>query len=188
MTNKISSNSIAEIIRQRRSINFFRPETPPRSLIFDALELARWAPNHHLTEPWRFYLLGQETARAIVELNAQLVAAKDGMQAGEQKRQRWLGMPGWLVVTRMRCEDALQTQEDYAACCCAIQNFMLYLWSAGIGTKWTTGPVTRTDKFYDLIWVDRNQEEVVGLIWYGYPEETPVTPRKPLSEVMIELP
>ena len=188
MTSERSNDSIAEVIRQRRTINFFQPETPPREIIINALDLARWAPNHHFTEPWRFYLLGKETARAIAELNASMIEAKDGPEAGEQKRQRWLGMPGWLVVTRVLCEDELQAKEDYAACCCAIQNLMLYLWSERIGTKWTTGPVTRTDKFYDLIWVDRTHEEAVGLVWYGYPAETPVTPRRPLAEVMIELP
>ncbi|MFO1352299.1 MAG: nitroreductase [Gammaproteobacteria bacterium] len=178
----------AELIRTRRTIEEFKPEPAPREALVKALDLARWAPNHRLTEPWRFYLLGRDTAQAIARLNAELVTNKNGPAAGRQKLERWLAMPGWLVVTCNRSDDALQAREDYAACCCAVQNFMLYLWSAGIGVKWTTGAVTRDPRFYDLIWVDPAAEEVVGLFWYGYPATIPQTPRKPLSEVMVELP
>lgn len=181
-------NNIADIIRDRRSINFFQDERPDPEIILKALDLARWAPNHHLTEPWRFYLLGKQTATAIAKLNARMIEEKDGAEAAQKKLDRWLGMPGWLVVTRVVSDDELQAKEDYAACCCAVQNIMLYLWAEGMGTKWTTGPVTRSKNFYELIWVDPDHEEVVGLIWYGYPAETPVTPRRPLAEVMIELP
>ena len=188
MTADVSSDIVAEVIRNRRSINFFKPEPPPTAIINKALDLARWAPNHHLTEPWRFYLLGRQTATAIAELNAEMIAAKKGAAAAEEKRQRWLGMPGWLVVTQIKSDDAWQTREDYAACCCAVQNLMLYLWAEGIGTKWTTGPVTQAQAFYDLIWVDPAHEDVVGMLWYGYPAEIPVTPRRPLAEVLVELP
>ena len=70
-------------------------------------------------------------------------------------------MPGWLVVTCELSDDALRRREDYAACCCGVQNFMLYLWRHGIGVKWTSGPVIRDPVFYDLIWVDPACEEVV---------------------------
>jgi len=185
---EIGSEAVAAAIRNRRSINFFKPERPPADTINKALNLARWAPNHHLTEPWRFYLLGRQTATAIAELNARLVSEQNGDQAGRDKRERWLGMPGWLVVTQIKSDDVLQAREDYAACCCAIQNIMLYLWAEGIGTKWTTGPVTRSREFYDLIWVNPADEEVVGLLWYGYPDDIPATPRRPLAEILVELP
>jgi len=63
-----------------------------------------------------------------------------------------------------------------------------YLWSEGIGVKWTTGAVTRESQFYDLIWVDPAVETVVGLLWCGYPAEIPQTPRKALNEILVELP
>ena len=65
---------------------------------------------------------------------------------------------------------------------------MLCLWDKGIGTKWSTGPVTRMDQFYDLVWVNKALEKVVGLIWYGYPTDVPQTIRKPLQQVLTELP
>ena len=59
-------------------------------------------------------------------------------------------------------------QEDYKAVCCAVQNFMLSMWSEGIGTKWTTGPVQTTPEFSEICGIDRSKERVVGIIWYGY--------------------
>lgn len=179
----------AELIRSRRTIHDFRPEPrPPRDLILRGLELARWAPNHFLTEPWHFYLLGPQTAEAIARLNAELVTRKQGPKAGQLKLERWRAIPGWLAVTCENSDDPVRAREDYAACCCAIQNFSLYLWSEGIGVKWTTGAVIRDPGFYDLIWVDPQLETVVGLVWYGYPAEVPQTARKPLGQSLVELP
>ena len=176
------------LIRSRRTIHVFEPDPVSPDLIHEAIALACRAPNHRLTEPWRFHLLGPETADAVARLNADLVAAKRGVAAGRAKLARWRKMPGWLVVTVQVAEDALRAREDYAACCCAVQNLMLYLWSAGVGTKWTTGDVTRDARFYELIHVEPAAEAVVGLIWYGYPAEVPETPRKPLEAVLVALP
>lgn len=183
----LSRQSIAEIIRGRRTINFFKPEIPPREVLLEGIELARWGPNHHLTEPWRFYLLSDAIKQQVVELNTRLVTEAKGAVAGRAKRERWSRMPGWLVVTCARRSDPLRQKEDYAACCCAVHNLALYLWSRGVGMKWTTGPVIRTEAFYDLIWVDPVVEDVVGLFWYGYPDEVPVSVRKPVSEILVEL-
>lgn len=182
------SEAAAELIRSRRTIHNFAADLPPRETILRGIDLARWAPNHRLTEPWRFYLLGPETVGGIVELNARLVARSKGPEAGQSKLERWRRIPGWLVVTCENSDDPIRAREDYAACCCAIQNFSLYLWSEGIGVKWTTGEVTRHPDFYDLIWVDPGYETVVGLLWYGYPEELPQTPRKPVEQMLVSLP
>lgn len=182
------SQLIADVIRNRRSIDSYRPDLPPREDILTAIDSARWAPNHRLTEPWHFYLCGPETRRAIIDLNAELTRAKSGDAAAEKKRARWSQMPGYLVVTCDLNADPLLEREDYAATCCAIQNLMLRLWSMGIGTKWTTGAVTRDSRFYDLIWVDPMQEVVAGLLWYGYPADIPDSTRRPAETVTVDLP
>ncbi len=159
-----SSQSIAGVIRDRRTINFFKPGIPPREIVLQGIELARWAPNHHLTEPWRFYLLSDTIKEQIVDLNARMVAEDRGEDAGRAKRERWSRIPGWLVVTCVRSDDDLRQKEDYAACCCAVHNLALYLWSRGVGMKWTTGAVTRSEDFYDLVWIDPVVEEVHVLV------------------------
>ncbi len=182
------STEVARVLRERRTVGTFTAEVPSSSIIEAALELATWAPNHRKTEPWRFYRLGPQIAAAIVALNADLVAQKKGTDAGETKRQQWSQIPGWLVVTCRRSTDALLQEEDYAACCCAIQNFALALWSAGIGTKWSTGDVTRHREFFQRLNINPDTERVVGLLWYGYPQSIPVQTRKPLAEFVRDLP
>ena len=187
-----SETAIADLIRSRRTINHFRDELPPYELILKGLELACWAPNHKLTQPWRFYLLGKETSQQIVELNAEMVAAKKGPESAQKKREKWSTIPGWLVVTSQRADDKLRDKENYAAVCCGIQNLSLFLWSEGIGMKWTTGPVTRCEGIYEILDIDSKQEEIVGVMWYGYPAASKETAskatRKPLSEMMKQLP
>jgi nitroreductase len=178
----------AEILRTRRTVGAFRPETPPRDVVEQSLELACWAPNHHKTEPWRFFWLGRETAAAIIELNATLVAAKKGPDAAAGKRKQWSAVPGWLAVTCLRSSDPQQQEEDYAACCCAVQNLTLALWSHGIGSKWSTGDVTRHPEYFRLLGISPEEHRSVGLIWYGYPDVVPEQHRKPLAEVLRHLP
>ena len=180
--------SVDQLLSGRRTIHEFAPTPAPEAAVARALDAARWAPNHHLTQPWRFYLLGPETREQIARLNGDLVAAKKGADAGEAKYQRWREIPGWLVVTCERSEDPIRWQEDYAACCCAIQNFSLSMWSQGLGVKWTTGPVTRESEFYEIAWIEQEVEQVVGLVWFGHPLEVPMLTRKPVDEVLVSLP
>lgn len=181
-------NEVSEVIRSRRTIHLFEEGVPPEGLIMRALELACRAPNHRLTEPWRFYLAGRQTINAIAELNAGIVAEMKGAAAGSAKLERWRKIPGMMIVTSQRSDDPVREREDFAACCCAIQNFMLYLWSEGIGVKWTTGQVVRDPRFYRLIEVSPEEEEVVGMLWYGYPKEIPETPRTPAERFVTRLP
>ena len=181
------SAAFKDLIRNRRTVHSFAPGVPPRALIVDAIEAASWAPNHRLTEPWRFYLLGPQTAAAIAQLNAALVTASKGAPAGAAKLERWLGMPGHLVVTCSTSDDPLREREDYAACCCAVHNFALVLWAAGVGSKWSTGKVTRDPRFLAAIGADAQHEFCVGLVWYGYAAEVPAQSRRPLAEVLRDV-
>ena len=116
-----ADDEVAGLLRGRRTVHDFEPgRTPPVETLMQGLDLARWAPNHHGTEPWHFYLLGPVTAGAIAELNAQLVAAGRGEQACREKLARWRAIPGWLLVTCDRSRDVEREREDYAACCCAV--------------------------------------------------------------------
>jgi len=176
--------TLSDLLRSRRTIHDFAPASPPRETVLAALDHARWVPNHHRTEPWRFYLLGSAAVARVVELNTELVRARNGESAAQAKRQRWLAMPGWLAVTCRRSEDAQAEREDYAACSCAIHNFALYLWQAGIGVKWSTGKVIRDPRFLAAIGADPAQEFAVGLVWFGYPQTIPAQTRRPLAEVL----
>ncbi len=183
-----SIKSLAALIRGRRSIALFEPDPVPKSLLLEAIDVAQWAPNHKLTQPWHFYLLGPVARRGVTDLAVELAVAKKGERAGPIRRARLDAVPGFLVLTTRRSDDALTDREDYAAGCCAAQNLMLHLWAHGVGTKWTTGGITRDPRFYALLGIDPAKESVVGFIWYGKPKVVPTQQRKPVADLVSELP
>ena len=179
---------LEEVIRGRRTIGMYLHTPIPDQLIRDAIDACVWAPNHHVTEPWRFYLMGEETRAQTVSLVRDIVTERKSAEAGEFKAKSWSEIPGMLTVTCRRSDDELREREDYAACSAALQNFALYLWRAGLGTKWTTGPITRDSRFFDVLGANEAEEFIVGLIFYGYPKLTPAQKRAPLAETLVELP
>lgn len=179
--------AIVKALRERRTVHEFTADAVPDALIEAALDCARWAPNHHRTEPWRVYLLGPHAQRAIVDLNTALVAANRGERAAAVKRDRWRAMPGWLVMTSPLNADGEREREDYAACCCAAQNLMLALWADGVGVKWTTGDVVRTREFAAVVGFDLTLERVVGLFWYGWPATIIEQQRRPLAHFVTRV-
>ena len=183
-----SLRDLEEVIRGRRTINLYLQTPVPPALVREAIEAATWAPNHHVTEPWHFYLMGRETVERCLDLCFEIVSAKKSEEAAAFKRDQWSEKPGWLAVTCRRSADELLQQEDYAACAAAIQNFMLYLWKAGVGSKWTTGEITRDPRFFDILGIDAETDFVAGLLWFGYPKVTPAQKRKELDDVLTELP
>eukprot|EP00580_Thalassiosira_gravida_P010511 CAMPEP_0201633270 /NCGR_PEP_ID=MMETSP0493-20130528/6636_1 /ASSEMBLY_ACC=CAM_ASM_000838 /TAXON_ID=420259 /ORGANISM="Thalassiosira gravida, Strain GMp14c1" /LENGTH=258 /DNA_ID=CAMNT_0048104949 /DNA_START=21 /DNA_END=797 /DNA_ORIENTATION=+ len=182
-------------ILTRRTINEFQPTLPPHweKSLDAAIEAAIYAPNHKRSEPWRFYLLGPKSIEKVCRLNAEIVASKKGEEAGAKKLKRWMLMPGWLVVTCAKSDTADATdsttmedpmglaREDYAACCCAVQNLCLSLHSQGMGTKWTTGGVNFDDRFGDAVGFDSSEEYTVGTIWFGTPVKSPNAPGKKMG-------
>lgn len=181
-----SLQELAERIRSRRTVKLFLKRPVSRKLILDAIEVARWAPNHHVTEPWHFYLLGPEAIRDSVELTRTVTTERKGAKVGDFKAESAAAIPGWLVVTCRVSDDDRMQREDYASCCCAIQNLMLYLSAAGAASKWSTGPVTKDERFLGLLGIDPEEEFVVGLVWYGYPKVLPTQSRKDVVEIVTE--
>jgi nitroreductase len=181
------AENFASVLRGRRSIDLFASDAVSPDVLMAAIEVARWAPNHRLTEPWRFYVLGSTTMRAVVDLAVELEVAAKGERAGPVRRARLEAVPGMFVLTSARSDDPLLERENYAACCCAAQNLMLYLWRQGIGVKWTTGGITRQQRFHDLLGVDSGKESLVGFFWYGVPKVVPVQKRRPVEEIVTEL-
>ncbi len=179
---------LGERIRGRRTVGQFLKQPVARKLLLEAIEVARWAPNHHVTEPWHFYVLGDESIARAVELTRAITAEKKGEKAADFKAAAAAERPGWLVVTCRRSADELRQQEDYASCCCAIQNLMLYLSEAGVATKWSTGAITRDARFFELLGVDPVDAFVAGLIFYGYPRITPTQKRREVEEITTEMP
>ncbi len=180
---------VIQVLRERRTISqsSLSQQEPDHRKVLEAIESARWAPNHHLTEPWRFYLLDPERIERLGELWAEVLERR-GSSPGKvaAKRREWGQSRGIVILT---CRSSLEAdektrREDYAACCCAAQNFMLHLWACGLGSKWSTAAVDVHEGFWPLLGHDERLEgaEVVGVLFYGLPERIPEGRRSKSAE------
>ena len=71
-----------EALLSRRTIYAFEDRPVPGEALLRALEAARWAPNHKLTEPWRFSVLGAETRAAPLDHDGLVLGGWFRIEAG----------------------------------------------------------------------------------------------------------
>ena len=184
-------NETIRAILGRRTVHHYRDDAVPQDVLHAALACAVRAPNHKLTNPWRFTRVGPHTRPKITELAVAVKREKGPLsEAQERKIRSKVGSSAELLVASMvRTDDAFRAREDYAACACAIQNLSVALASEGVASKWSTGGATRDDRAYEILEIDSEVEEIIGFIWIGYPQSpAEETPRAPLSDVFRSLP
>ena len=178
-------SDLNEAILKRRTIkpSTFSKKIPDHSIIRECIKFSRHAPNHHRTEPARFYLLDSKRIQKVGKLFGEIVAQDRSdpqlIERGKKKANEWGNAPGLLIVTchTDRTSELVQKkptviEENYATCCCICQNLLLLLENKGINTKWSTGPVWEHSKFPETIGLSSAEHErVVGLIFYGYSQQ-----------------
>ena len=193
--------SLAELIRYRRTVapKHYDDVPPDHAAVAECIDIARNAPNHHRTEPCRFYLLDAGRIREVGRLFGEQVRGDsptpETLARGQKKAREWGGAPGLLVVTQYtdRASTLVRNKpevvrEDYATCCCIVQNLLLLLESRGISAKWSTGPVWEHPEFCGVVGIPHAppDEEVVALVFYGMaslPRE--VRELSPLGEALV---
>ena len=171
----------------RRSMRKTSDRIPSRVLIRRLLDAAVAAPNHHLTEPWRFVVL---TGDALKGLGAAWATAEERLQKDPVgARDKALRAP--VIITVIESPKAHLSKvvevEEHHAVGAAIQNILLAAHDAGLAAMIRTGPAARFDEIRDFFSLGSN-ELIAGFIYVGYPapEETPVAPRKTAAAELTE--
>jgi nitroreductase len=145
---------VEEAIRTRRTHKVYRPDAVPREQLDALFELARWAPNHHLTNPWRFRVLGPRALDAL----------KQADPAGAAKLDR---APTLVACSVVQGGDAEQDEEDVCAGACAVYAVMLAAHGRGIATYWRTPGVLRSPAGRAAAGI-ADGEHVLGLLHLGH--------------------
>ncbi|MGE0711607.1 MAG: nitroreductase [Planctomycetota bacterium] len=183
---------VHQALRARRTVHAYQPARAlPEGALERALEAAHLAPNHRFTYPWRFVLPGPAARGGLAEVAVAEAERKRPLtEEGRAKARAKALDPSELVVLCQRLDpDPGVREEDYAAVSCAAQNLMLSLAGDGVGTKWSTGGLTRAPETYALLGVDPAAERIVGFIWAGYPSADPAPPaRPPLADFVRRIP
>jgi len=178
--------NISDAIHARRSVKDFAARVVARDQIERLLDAAVQAPNHRLTEPWRFYALGEQARRAYgaalgvrkAKKIEDPAAAADTIRKVEEKHA---ALPAMLAVSVVLAEDPEVREEDFAATWMAIENLLLLAPSLGLGTHLKTGAIMADPKARAAVGVPEG-ERIVAIIELGEPA-TPghAKPRKPAS-------
>ena len=163
--------SILDTIRSRRSIYNFKTVLVPQETIVRVLETAVWAPNHKLTEPWRFLVITGKTKEKLAKIYCKIqknkIQSEDPsilQKATDKGYSKIISKPFIIGVVCNKNENAFRAREDYAATCCAIQNIALAAWEEGIGIQWSTGDLTRDPETLKVLKIDSRHEEFAGFL------------------------
>lgn len=166
---------LQDAIRTWRTHKAYRAEPVDRATLEDLLELARWAPNHHLTNPWRFRVLGPQ-ARSRLEVVA------DALEPGSGRKLH--RAPTFVVVTAHQAGEAIRDRKNILATALAAYVVLLAAHDPELAGYWRTPAVLRDPRACDALGIGRD-EEFVGLLYLGYPrQEQPAPARLPVTDVV----
>jgi len=175
-----SRMDVEKAIRTRRTHKAFAATEIDRGVLEELIELATWAPNHHLTNPWRFRVLGAETRARLMEL-------ADASQPGSAVKLR--RAPTLIAVSAAQTGDTGQDREDLLATGVAAYLILLGAHGRGLAGYWRTVPLLDTLEGRQVLCLPA-EEAPVGLLYLGWPlQEQRVPERTPLEQgILIHLP
>lgn len=172
--------NVEEAIRTRRSIGKVKADPVPRALIERIIESAAWAPNHHRTEPWKFFVATGEGRLKLGKAYAE-IAAEELEGVAEEERDRLLARQTAKalrapVVIAVACSPAdaprVMRIEEFAAVHAAVQNMLLTAHALGLGAIWRTGDPVYHPAMKRALGL-LAEDEIAGLIYVGYPDMAP---------------
>jgi nitroreductase len=167
----------SDAIRDRRSIKRFTDRPVTRDEIETILAAATLAPNHKLTQPWRFYVLGPEARYAYgLALGNRKARKLEDRAAANAMREtvaaEHRALPAMIAVAVVDSDNPETREEDYAAGMMAVQNMSLVAVELGLGTHIKTGAVMSDPDARAAAGV-RDGERIVAVLNVGVPAEVP---------------
>jgi len=156
-------------IRTRRTHKAFGSEPLSREEIGELLELARWAPNHNLTAPWRFRVVGPQTLARLKEA------------AGPEGAPKLERAPTLIVVSCALGGDPVQDEEDLHATAVASYIVLLAAHARGLAGYWRTPELLRTEEGREAVGLPKG-ERFVALLHLGQPRQEKAPPQRPPLE------
>jgi nitroreductase len=158
-------------IRSRRTHKQYGADPVPEAVVRELVEIARWAPNHKLTNPWRFRLLGPKTRAAIDELvpEAEVIKLRRA--------------PTLVLVTAIRSDDPVLGEEDVLATAAATYALLLAATERGLASYWRTPSCFREPAVRSALGLAEG-EVIVALVHLGSPvTDPPAKERAPVDEI-----
>ena len=166
---------VEQAIRTRRTHKAFGSEPVDRATLEELLELARWAPNHNLTNPWRFRVLGPDALAALKQA------------AGPEAASKLERAPTLVCVSVVQSGSPVQDEEDLLAAGCATYAILLAAHARGLAAYWRTPAVLRTAEGRSALDIPED-ERAIALVHLGPLRQEKAPPeRAPAAEVVTYL-
>ena len=163
---------LEEAIRGRRTHKAYGAEPVDRATLDELLNLARWAPNHHLTNPWRFRVLGPHALDRLKQA------------AGPEAAGKLDRAPTLVAVSVVQTGDPVADEEDLCAAACAAYIVLLAAHGRGLAGYWRTPAVLRTPEGRAALGIG-DDERAIGLLHLGPARQEQRPPdRAPAAEVI----
>lgn len=163
---------VEQAIRTRRTHKAYGDEPVDRGTLEELFELARWAPNHNLTNPWRFRVVGP---RALDALKA---------AAGPEAAAKLDRAPTLVAVSALQSGDPVQDEEDLCAAAAAAYIVLLAAHARGLAGYWRTPEVLRTPEGRRAVGIPA-EERVLGLVHLGPPRQDRDPPERLPTEDFV---
>jgi nitroreductase len=160
---------VEDAIRGRRTHKAYRPEPVERGTLEELFELAQWAPNHHLTAPWRFRVVGPEALERLK------------LAAGPEAAPKLDRAPTLVVCSAKLSGDPEQDEEDLHATAVAAYIVLLGAHARGLAGYWRTPGVLRTAAGRAAVGLG-DDERFVGLLHLGHPVQEQRPPERPAEQ------
>ncbi|MEK6554776.1 MAG: nitroreductase family protein [Bdellovibrionota bacterium] len=162
---------IVKLIVERRTVHTYSTEVVPDSILKKAVEMALYAPNHHMTLPYKFFRVSHEFRSEIGEVAIAKKAAKASPPMSETAksavRKKYTEGGELIVAGITKNSDPEIEREDFASLAMALQNMSLYLWSEGYGSKWSSGGIIKHPLVYKEIGENPEEFAVCAFFWIG---------------------
>ncbi len=184
-----SLNPVLSALRERHSAGRLKADPVPETLVEQVIEAGTWAPNHRLTEPWRFIVVAGEARRALGEAMARSLSERLSQPVGEtgraqleKERNKPLRAPVLIAVAAAPSNDPRVVEsEEVAAVAAAVQNMLLAAEALGLGAMWRTGDSAFDPAVKEFLGLPP-EAHIVAFIYLGYPEPAPRRPREPAGK------
>lgn len=167
-------NAIDQNIIERRTIKKFKSDPVHTEELIDLLNIAKWAPNHTVNEPWRFQLYTGAGKEKFVQAFLKAMTLGDGSIPSKalNKAQYFRDIPVHLVAIMPEDPRQRRWDEDYGAISSLLQNLQLAAWERGIGMIWRSNDWIYNPVFREAIGVQPG-EKIVATMMIGYPQHVP---------------
>lgn len=186
----VASRPVAAAIAARRTIRAFHPEPIEREVITRLLDAAVQAPNHRRSAPWRFFVVDRPGRRrdTLAELAREATLAKvspgppdaAALDRAGKRYHEVRTTPLIVLAYSTPGRGPFETRENYAAVCCAVQNFSLAAVEEGLASGWSTGGLAGHPRLAEVVGAETDWD-LVGILYVGrpLPSDAPVQQRAP---------